>query len=484
MNDPLPETNVFEVHLPKPSPRGLIVKIAAIVLGVGVIAVAAGVIINRAASPTIDPLAQIMPADTMLFLSMTTHPDQQPNYAVVADAWKGSKEAKQVESGLAVAITYAGFDWDTDIKPWLGDRAGVGLIDLGGTDQPPFFIIAIQTRDHAKSDKFLADYRQQRQTSAQGTFAIHDETYRGISIVYVSNFSQYAPYAEAFATVNDVVVVTLGPDDLKKAIDAALDGKTLATSSNFKTTMMALPGQNVGAMYMDLANYLTAASKMFDATTLETPSALLQRQQSMQQTQDMLQALGGVGLAMTYEPTGLRFDMVEQIDPSKLPEKWRSLYPTSYTAASNQIFDNIPASAFFAMNAHLPASTVQLFLDPNYWSTVFAANPNVNSADIVQKIDEFQKAAGVDLKADLLDLHNGDMAVVMMTKSNLPAPNPNAFNSFNFPFDLAALVDSSDALRTASSLDKIFGALIASSDQSGVQLQPMNRAPYTALLDQ
>ncbi len=520
MNDPLPETNVFDVHLPKPGPRGAIAKIAAIVLGVGVIAVAVGVIINRAASPTVDPLAQIMPADTMLFLSITTHPDQQPNYAVVSNAWKGSKEAKQIESGLAVAVTYAGFDWDTDIKPWLGDRAAVGLIDLGGYDQPvtstssssnfpryrvPFFVIAVQTRDRSKSDKFLVDYRQQIDKSASSSYytnTTHEDTYRGIPIVYQTTESSFSSVStgQAFATINDVIVLTQGPDNLKKVIDAALDGQNLSTSSNFKTTMSALNGSNVFAFFMDFNQYLQTFAKFSsEMAAFSVQSSLAagldnqadqslqqieqRRQEQMTRLSQLGQTLGGIGMVMTYESTGLRFDAAAQFDPSQLPAEWRSLYPTNFTPASNQIFDSIPASAVIAANANLPAGALKVFLDPNYWSTVLAANPNVNSADIMQKIDEFQKAAGVDLKSDLLDLLNGDIALVLMTKTKTDASKPNDFYSFNFPFDLAALVDSSDALRTASSLDKIFGALIASSDQTGVQLQPMNRAPYTALLD-
>ncbi len=502
MNDPLPETNVFDVHLPKPGPRGLILKIAAIVLGVGVIAVAVGVIINRAAAPTIDPLAQVMPADTMMFVSMTTHPDQQPNYGVVSNAWKGSKEAKQIESAIAVAVTYAGFDWDTDIKPWLGDRAGVGLIDLGGYGQPitstssstsfpryraPFFIAAVQTRDRTKSDKFLSDVYAKISSSSSSsgyyTTTVHDDTYRGITIVYQTTESSYSGLSDgaAYATVNDVIILTQGTDNLKKVIDAALDGKNLSTSNNFKTTMSALPGQNVGALYMDLANYLTAASKMVAANSLETPSALVQRQQSMQNMQDIMQALGGVGMAMTYEPTGLRFDFVAQIDPSKLPDKWRSLYPTTYPAASTQMFDSLPASAIMAINGNVPNSVWQLYLDPNYWSTAFAANPNLSGVDIGQKIADFEKAAGVDLKADLADLFSGNVGLFMLPKSNPSAPNTHIY-VFNFPFELGAMFDSSDATHISSSMDKIVNALIA-TDKSGVQLQPLNRAPYSALLD-
>ncbi|HEY4720761.1 MAG TPA: DUF3352 domain-containing protein, partial [Anaerolineae bacterium] len=160
----------MDVKLPKPSPVSLFAKIVLILGVVAVAGVAAYALINRAASPTGDPTANVMPANTMMCFSMTTHPDQQPNFNVVADAWKNSKEAKQLQSGLVLGVASAGFNWDEDIVPWLGERVGVGLVDLGGTDQSapvtdtektptyraPFFLVAAQTRDHAKSDTFLA----------------------------------------------------------------------------------------------------------------------------------------------------------------------------------------------------------------------------------------------------------------------------------------------------------------------------------------
>jgi hypothetical protein len=533
------ETNVFDVKLPKPGPRGLIIRIAAIVLGLGVVAVAVGLIVNRAAAPSVDSLAQVMPVDTMMFVSMTTHPDQQPNYAVVAEAWKGSKEAKQLESAMLVGLSYSGFDWETDIQPWLGDRVGVGLIDLGqqgqvfGNDpakpkfRPPFYLIAIQTRDHAKSDKFLADFWKsldKNSSSGYYTSTLYDDTYRGIPIVYQTTETSFfsgdstVSDGQAFATVNDVIVLTQGADNLKKVIDAALDGQTLATSSNYKATMSALPAQNVGVMYMDLKNYMAAATKMVDSTAQDTDTsaifdsivtevysstnatpdpdrqkrideakkqqeaARLQQQQSMQQMQELFQALGGVGAALTYEPSGLRFDFATQLDPSKLLEKWRNLYPTTYPAASNQLFDSLPASTIMAINGNVPNSTWQLYLDPDYWSATLGANANMSGANIGQKIADFEKAAGLNLKADLVDLFSGNVGFFMLPKTTATAPKTNAY-SFNFPFDLGAMLDSSDATRVSSSLDKIFNAIIATTDKSGLQLQPLNRAPYSTLLD-
>ena len=251
----------FDVKLPKPGPRGVIAKV---LIGVGALAlvgVIAAVVISRTATPTVDPTVKVLPADTMLVMSLNTQADQLPNFKAVADAWQDSKEANQIKSALALAFMQTGFNWEVDVQPWLGERVTVGLVDLGNYTQPttphsargPMFFVAVQTRDRAKSDAFLADVRKKLESnikpSGYVTTTIRDEAYRGISMVYLT--SEFSMNGEkptvsdvvAYATVNDVIVVTTSADNLKKAIDASLDGSNLSTSANYQATMNTLPGQ-------------------------------------------------------------------------------------------------------------------------------------------------------------------------------------------------------------------------------------------------
>src|SRR5512141_835255 len=119
-----------------------------------------------------------MPANAMLYFSMNTHTEKLPNFNVIADAWKDSKEAKQVAAALELAFTQAGLNWEEDVQPWLGDRVAIGLVDLGGSNsnadqpsylnyRPPFFLVAAQTKDRAKSDAVLANLRKQLESKIE-----------------------------------------------------------------------------------------------------------------------------------------------------------------------------------------------------------------------------------------------------------------------------------------------------------------------------
>jgi hypothetical protein len=116
-----------------------------------------------------------------------------------------------------------------------------------------------------------------------------------------------------------------------------LDGQNLAASANYKAVMSTLPEQNAGAFYMDFPAYMNEYFKMFTSmsrnteevfdniytsvysNTNATPDPDLSKQQEerkrqreearsrqeqqLQELRDMMQAMGGAGMVMTYEPT-------------------------------------------------------------------------------------------------------------------------------------------------------------------------------------
>jgi hypothetical protein len=449
----------------------------------------------------------VLPADTMLVMSVNTQADQLPNFQAVADAWQGSKEANQIKSALALAFMQTGFTWEDDVRPWLGERVTLGLVDLGNYTQPtasdstrgPLFFVVVQTRDRAKSDAFLADVRKKVESKIEPsdymTTTIHDGTYRDVSMVYLtteSNWGSDKPVVNdvvAYSTVNDVIVVTTSADNLRKAIDASLDGKNLATSTNYQTTMSALPGQNAFAMYMDFNRYMQTIMDMTLGISTQmgqapgqldgTPAPNIAKQQEqLQKLKETLQAIGGAGIAMTYEPTGIRFDTIVQIDLSRLPEAQRKLAEASYQAASNKIYESIPALAMVMLNGNNPAAYLKPFFDPAQ-PDPFASWPGTEGESFRDKIAQFEKLTGVNLNADLVDLFNGEFAFIVLPKVQTISDSPTT--GFNLPFEVAVMFDSSDAARVSATLDKIAQAIAAQS-KGAVAWQSLSGLPYSVIM--
>ncbi len=100
------------MNLPKPRTHKVLIGVLVAVLVLGIIGVAAAAIANRTAQSQGEATANVMPANTMMYFSLNTQADQLPNFNVIADAWKDSKEAKMLASGLAT--------WRDAGRPELG----------------------------------------------------------------------------------------------------------------------------------------------------------------------------------------------------------------------------------------------------------------------------------------------------------------------------------------------------------------------------
>lgn len=511
---PVPELSEFEIKPQMPRPRSRTIAQVAVGLGaLALVVLGAALIVNRGAAPAEDPLAKVMPPDTLAYFALGTHPDQLPNFEAVADAWKGSKEAKQVDSALRLALSSANLDWDEDVEPWLGDRVAIGIVDVGGPEESteggddsprvrePFFVVAAQTRDREQSGVFLDKFRKMSEENLYGDRRIVDEVYRDIPIVYVAgDSSSGASEGEAYATIDDVIVLTNGSANLKKVIDTLLDGPSLASGANFQATMGALPAQNAAAFYMDYGKYfetimklVPATSEIFGEITAEITGDEAARQKAEEERRkmeeqfasmkEMVQAFGGLGVTMSYEPGGIRFDAAMQMHLDRLPESMREIYASSLSPVSNRIFEAVPASAVFAMNVNNPAASWKALLnDPGWQSLTFGMLARGKA--IPDELANLEKTAGVDLEADLLDLLGGEMAFVVLPKSGATPPaGDDLYPSFNPPFEIAVMFDSTDAVRATDSLNKLFEALRQPPESSFARVQPLDSLQGSALLE-
>jgi hypothetical protein len=498
-----PETTQYDVNLPKPRTHKVLIGVLVAVLVLGTIGVAAAAIANRTAQSQGDATAAVMPPNTMLYFSLNTQAEQLPNFNAIADAWKDSKEAKMVASGLEVAFAQSGLNWADDVQPWLGERAAVGVVDIGGLDQAegkdasyraPFFVIALQTKDRVKSDAALGSVLKQiGQTSGASTTT---ETYRGIPITYLGLGGGSAQEAGALATVNDLIVLTMSGDQMKAVINAALDGQNLATSVNYKAVMSSLPAQNAGAVYMDYNRYMEVLLQMTESMQSSYDSILsdldakqaeemkqqrekmaAQQEAQMVQLRDMMKAMGGMGGTMSYEPTGIRFDTVMQYDPAQLPADQRQLYESALTPASGKIFASLPATAILAVDFSLKGGILNAVLNPDTLAKQLAAL-DVSKEDITAKLDEFQKLLGVNLQTDVLDLMNGDAGLAIMARDQ----QKSDAMSHSMPFEFAVLFDSSDANQLMGSFDKLLQGLSALSPDSSVKQQSLSGLPYSVIM--
>jgi len=203
---------------------------------------------------------------------------------------------------------------------------------------------------------------------------------------------------------------------------------------------------------------------------------LAQQEAQMAQLREIMKAMGGLGMTMSYEPTGIRFDTAMQYDPAQLPAEQRQLYESALTATSGKMFASLPASAILAVDFNLKGGFLSKVLNPDVLAAQFASL-GVSKEEITTKLDEFQKATGVNLQTDLIDLMNGDagLAVLLRDQQKTDAM------SFSMPIEAAVLLDSSDANKLMSSFDKVLQGLSAASNKGSVKTQSLSGLPYSVI---
>lgn len=474
----------FEVGRQPLRPGGRTILIVAVL----VVVAAAAALILRGTLPSGSTAADgestlnVMPSNTMMYFSLAAHPDEQPNYNVIAAAWEGSTEANQLESVFELGLLSAGINWEKDVLTWLGDRVAVGVVDFGSFGETadsgdfssfrtPFIVLAAQTRDRAASDAFLAELRDRLGSNLGAAFT--DTEHRGVTITYAEGNSSDQPDFAAHATIEDMVVVSVGgPEQLTQVIDAALDGANLGSSETFNTTMSQLPAPNVGVVYMDYSHYSDAIQSSLGAI-FDDPE--------FQSQFDAMQAFGSMGGTVAYDPVGLRFDAVVDMDYDALGGIFANL--SDLGTVSNRVFDAIPASAAMAFNGNANGTYwSDLLNNVEYLELLTSGVPDMTGQDVIEKIEEFETLVGVDLSADLFELLDGEVALALLETGDLSQPSTNAQLSLarlpSIPFEFAMLADASDADRVVDSLTKIMQTLIAElGDQVSLREETLNGAP-------
>lgn len=119
--------------------------------------------------------------------------------------------------------------YEKDIKPWLGERIGIGVTDLGADE--PSFIAAVQTTDRNKA---VAAFK--RDAKERGSYEDHD---------LLQDDDTWA------AVGDDLIVFAETEADVKKGVDASGDSG-LDEAKAFEEAVDELPDERLGMAYVDL----------------------------------------------------------------------------------------------------------------------------------------------------------------------------------------------------------------------------------------
>jgi len=292
---------------------GLVVISAAGALVAAGVAVAA-VLFLAQPNPSIE---KMVPAtqDVLVIANLNPSLVQKVNLLRAVHSFPDTSTDAAISAKLDEAFKEAGLSYTSDVQPWLGAEVGVsGTMNFESGADSPFALFAT-SRDDTKAKAVLAKLRK-------GTFGRkytwRDETYNGISIASgTPTVTAEKPVAYSF--VDHVVVAASSAGMIHEIIDTDQGrGARLVDSADFKATMKLLPSDRVGMGYLAGKSLVAGVKKqMAKPSTLGLPAL---------KTLDDLNALQGIGGAVSATGTGVAFDVAVKLDANQLSPATRQAF--------------------------------------------------------------------------------------------------------------------------------------------------------------
>ncbi|HEX9546301.1 MAG TPA: DUF3352 domain-containing protein [Acidimicrobiales bacterium] len=292
---------------------GLVVISAAGALLAAGVAVAA-VLFLAQPNPSIE---KMVPAtqDVLVIANLNPSLAQKVNLLRAVHSFPDTITDAAISAKLDEAFKNAGLSYTSDVQPWLGAEVGVsGTMNFESSADSPFVLFAT-SRDDTKAKVVLAKLRN----GAFGKkYTWRDETYNGISIASgTPTVTSEKPVAYSF--VDHVVVAASSAAMIHEIIDTDQGrGARLVDSADFKATMKLLPSDRVGMGYIAGKSLVAGVKKqMAKPSTLGLPAL---------KTLNDLNALQGIGGAVSATGTGVAFDVAVKLDAKQLSPATRQAF--------------------------------------------------------------------------------------------------------------------------------------------------------------
>lgn len=213
-----------------------------------------------------ESLARLAPASAPLYVEAVIRPEGEQKSdldALIGKVAPGQSLDKLV--GQAFKGGTGGLDFEKDVKPWLGERAGIAVTGVTPAGDVPEAAAILETTD---GDKALAALRKSKSGS------IEDREYGGVRYLFDKE-------DEAAAGLVDETVVIGTEAGLKAVVDTS-KGKGLDTNADYEKVVDAVDDDALGFVYGDVRKGLElvqgASAGDVDAKQLEGIRELLDRQ--------------------------------------------------------------------------------------------------------------------------------------------------------------------------------------------------------------
>ena len=299
--------------------RGLTVRLAAPAI---VIALAAGCGSGSgSAAPGFGAAAAAVPAHPLVFVDV--------NLDRGSAGWRNLERlgpripgwaslSAQLRSQMAHSTGQGSFD--SEIRPWLGNEAGLAVtsVDVSGANPKPVIEAYVSVIDEGALKQALTGPGHFTPTGSSGGYSLYRNARQS---VYAAAGSNVLLLASTSAALHQQIGLRDG------------HGASLAASPAYRHTVSALPGSRLITGYVDGARL----SELINLAMLSGPQLPGSSPAAMAAIQKALRRLAGVGFSVSADPGGVRLAFDATRTPGSPPEQAEQFSPT--------LLHDVPANA-------------------------------------------------------------------------------------------------------------------------------------------
>jgi len=379
--------------------------------------------------------SQLIPQDALVTASISTDSEQWQQlrkYGTPEIQAALDKQLNQLQNNL---LTANGYNYEQDIKPWLGktvmvaylpygaSAAGTGTAQASPTEisfvkQPDLIVLPIDKPTEAKQ---LLDKAKSQQSTQ-----LAERSYKGISIreTKKSNAQNYS-----VALLDRFLVVTNNPKTTERVIDTYKGTTSVAATPGYTRKLGKISASNPFAQVYWNGSVLSAAANS-RASSPEQLAASQQRQ--------------GVAATVTLEPEGMRFRGISWLKPNST-QKYEVQNTTS------------------RLPRRLPGDTLMMFSGGNLgqlWQD-YANRPESKPPTAISPSSVkagLKGTLGLNLEDDLLPWMDGEFSLALVPASAEARTLPGSQQSVQLGAGVVLMVQASDrslADKTLQQLDEL-----------------------------
>lgn len=226
----------------------------AILLAAGASLIAAGCGAGDGDSGSADP-ASLAPPDASVFIETAVQLEGSAAADVNALAQSiagiddlGGFIVEKIEDA---ADSDSSFDYEQDLKPWLGEKAGLWLRGYDGDDLDSAGL-ALQSTDTGATEDFIATLIEEEDEDSE------DGSYEGV------DYKIDPDDGEVVGVLDDFFVFADGEDDFKAMVDAS-NGDSLADEETFTNAIAEIPAGSVAGLFVDIGGLVEESGGVSDA---------------------------------------------------------------------------------------------------------------------------------------------------------------------------------------------------------------------------